>query len=465
MKYIIFCFEGNGLPIAYHLQKEGHDVIVGQVENMQNVLTSFEKKVDGNEDAEEKKQRLSLYNNMLEKMPADDLIKKIESIKNKKEYFILFESNTLFKYAGRLKNLGFNGTFPTEENRTFEINRNLAKDFVKKYYPNLKVAIKKQFTSIIAAEKFLKDTKHLWVLKSQTDAIPTFVPNTEDIKFAKQQVIENLKVGRDYYEASGFFLEQKIPNIIELTPEKMYYDGTPIGMNVMIENKFIGSGNISFQVGCGGDIVFPVSEKNKIHDLAFPPIVDEIAKKHKGLFIWDASLLINSQTGEMYFGEFCPNRLGYNSFFTTLEQMPSINHFFESVANKKNPFLPETVGVSVTMFNLLRDPNTQALLSDVAINYPENYAKHIWPYNVYKKKHEETLYTVGYDIHLSPITASEKTFMKSVDSLYKYAESFAMNNVYYRPKFDFLSRDYSTSILNRLQYCIDKKLFDISFKM
>src|SRR5205085_1700990 len=102
----------------------------------------------------------------------------------------------------------------------------------------------------------------------------------------------------------------KIDSIIEITPEKMYYDGVPIGMTIMIENKFIGSGNISFQVGCAGDIVFSADMNEKIHDIAFPPIVDTLAKKHKGLFIWDASLLIDSQTNDVYFGEFCPNRPG-----------------------------------------------------------------------------------------------------------------------------------------------------------
>src|SRR5476649_1494731 len=155
-------------------------------------------------------------------------------------------------------------------------------------------------------------------------------------------------------------------------------------MTVMFENKGIGSGNISYQIGCAGDMVFPVSMKSKIHDICFPPIVDEIAKKHKGLFIWDASLLIDKKSGEIYFGEFCPNRFGFNSFLTTLEQQSSVHTFFETVVKKKNPFIEGAIGVSLMLFNLLQDPETSHILKDVQIDYPEKYAKHFWPYDMYK---------------------------------------------------------------------------------
>src|SRR5205823_2460997 len=90
------------------------------------------------EDPHDKKQRLLLYKNIVDRLPADLLIKKLKKIKNPQEYFVFFETNNLFRYAAELKNLGFHGNFPEEQDRVFEINRNQSKDFVKKYYPNLK---------------------------------------------------------------------------------------------------------------------------------------------------------------------------------------------------------------------------------------------------------------------------------------------------------------------------------------
>jgi len=85
-------------------------------------------------------------------------------------------------------------------------------------------------------------------------------------------------------------------------------------------------------------MVFPTDMNDRINKIAFPPIVDEMAKEHKGWFIWDASILVSKKDGKMYFGEFCSNRPGYNCFFTGLAQGGTIDHFFENIVKKKNPF-------------------------------------------------------------------------------------------------------------------------------
>ncbi len=459
MKYIVFTYEGNGLALAYHLQQEGHEVIVGQVQNDKGIITS--EALQNEEDSYDTKHRLMRYDNMIEKIPADTLISQLKKIPDPQNYFVICESNTLYYYAEKVKKLGFHGQFPTMQNRLFEIDRNLAKDFVLSHYSELLVAEKQPFQRVADAISFLKNTKHVWVLKSQTEAIPTFLPHTENPHVATKHIIENLLIHQEAYENSGFFLEKKIPSVIEITPEKIYYDGVPLGMNLMIENKFIGSGNISFQVGSAGDIVFPLPMQGKIHDIAFPPIVDELAKKHQGLFIWDASLLIDQETDAIYFGEFCPNRLGYNSTFTMFEQLPSMNDFYEKVVRKENPYTIGTIGVSLMLFNLLNDPTTGRPQADLSIQYPSHLAKHYWPYDIYQKN--ESFYTTGYDMHVSPVTASQQTLTASVETLYHYVSQFSMANMYYRPKFDFLSKEYPSAILNRLQYCVDKKLFQLPF--
>ena len=464
MKYVIFTFEGNGFPIAKRLIDEGQDVLVGQVEDFTKTLTGFEKKAGLIEPPEEKKQRLKRYDHMLTKISADKLLEKLKKISDPENYFIFFDSNNLFYYAEQLQSLGFHGNFPTEEDREFEIDRDKAKEFVKKYYPHLAIASKRTFRKISEAKKFLKASKSIWVLKSQTDMLPTFVPETNNVGLAKAQILETLEVFRRGYEESGFLLEKRIDSLIEVTPEKYYYNGTALGMDINIENKFIGSGNISMQVGCAGDLIIPISMKSKIHDIAFPPIVDKLAKQHKGLFLWDASLLIDEKTGEIYFGEFCPNRPGYNSIFTLLEQASSVHEFFEKCTKKEEPFSLGTVGASLMTFNILRGKDDE-LLPDATIDITASAAPHVWGYDFYKKTPSDYTRTVGYDLHLAPITGSEKNITKAVDMLYAHLEGFTATRAYYRPRFDFLSTDYPSSIMNRLHYCLKKGLFTLSFPL
>ncbi|HEX8965521.1 MAG TPA: hypothetical protein VF820_03770 [Patescibacteria group bacterium] len=465
MKYIIFTFEGYGFPIAKHLLDEGQDVTVAIVEDEWDTLTKPEKRKYEPEEPFYTKRRLSLYKNIIPTVPATKMIQHMKKIKNPKDYFVFFDFNHLFKFAEQVVDLGFNGNFPTEKDRLFEVDRDEAKDFVKKYYPHLQFANKKEFRTVHAAKKFLKDTEEVWVLKGKIYEAQTFIPTTNDPELAKHQVIETLEAFNEDYEEAGFILETKIPSVVEITPEKIYYDGVPLGMTINFENKPLGSGNLSMQTGCAADLVFPISMENKIHDIAFPPIVDKLAKKHKGLFIWDASLLINRQTGAMYFGEFCPNRPGYNSFFTELAAMPSVSHFFESIVQKRNPYLLGTVASSVTLFNLMRDPNERHILSGATIDFPESIAKDVWPYDIYKKNKKDKTRIVGSDWHLAPITGSGETIDEAVRNLYKNVEKVAFAGVYYRPKSDYLSMDYPTSVLQRLRYGLQKKLYSLPFEV
>jgi hypothetical protein len=465
MKYIIFTFDGGGFPIAKHLQDEGHEVIVGQVEERKATLTRAEKRSNGEEGVLEKKRRLALYKNLVERVPADLLIKRMGRIKNPKEFFVLFDFNNLFRYADQVRDMGFNGHFPTEQDRLFEVDRDAAKEFIKKYYPNIVITEKHEFRSIRRAKKFLRETKDVWVLKGKAQSAPTFVPEVNDPELARWQIIETLEAFSDSYEEAGFVLDKKIASPIEITPEKIYYDGVPICMSLNFENKPIGSGNLSLQTGCATDLVFPISMQNRIHDIAFPPIVDKLAKRHKGLFFWDASLLFDKTTGTIHFGEFCPNRPWYNSFFTYLSQMPSTNHFFESVVAQKNPFTLGTVGASVTLFNLHRDPTERYLLSGASVNYTQESAKNIWPYDVYKKTKNDKMRIVGYGWELSPITGAGRSIDEAVRNVYKNVDNFSLAGAYYRPKYDMLSMDYPTSILNRLRYGLRRKLYDLPFQV
>jgi hypothetical protein len=243
----------------------------------------------------------------------------------------------------------------------------------------------------------------------------------------------------------------------------MYYDGVPLVTTLNFENKSFGSGNISIQTGCAEDLVFPTDMEDRINKISFPPIVDEMARQHKGLFIWDASILINKRDGKMYFGEFCSNRPGYNSFFTELAQLGSVTQFFEKIVRKESPFSLGTVGTSVRIFNLNRD-ESEKVSANITVDYRKEIEKNLWLWDV-RKNLRGKLVTVGSDWNLAVITGSGKSIDEAVGKMYHSVEGFAFVGAYYRSKDDYLSLDYSTSIINRLNYGLERGLYRLPFNV
>src|SRR6266516_4751491 len=138
MKFIVFTFDGHGLPIAYKLKQEGCDVVVGQIIDPKDVISSKEK--DEPEDEEYRLRRLALFDGMVEKIDAHKLVEQMRKIPDPGNYFVFFDLNSLFRYAEEIKSLGFHGNFVTEADYEFEIDRDAAKDFVKANYPKLIIA-------------------------------------------------------------------------------------------------------------------------------------------------------------------------------------------------------------------------------------------------------------------------------------------------------------------------------------
>lgn len=458
MKYIVFTFDGSGTPVAQHLQLEGQDVVLAQVENMKTLGDD-----EYTEDKIDKEMRLSVFDGMIKKKRAEELLKEMKTYKNPQDYFVYFDTNGLYALAEQIKDLGFHGNFPTHEDYLYEVDRDKAKEFVKKYYSKLNIARKKKFQKISEAKKFLENTDEIWVLKGNSDDINAFVPDVDDPTLAAKQIIEVLDKDQGSYDSEGFILELLIPSVIEITPERLYYDGVPIATSIDIENKPIGSGNISVQTGCAADLVFPIVDTDRIAQIAFPPIVEELAKQHKGLFYWDASILINKRDGKMYFGEFCPNRPGYNASFTEFAQCGSVHEFFEKVVQQKNPFSLGTVATSIRIFNLHRDSDTQQTLGGLTVDFAPEVEKDIWLWDVRKKG--KKLVNTGYGDIIAVITGSGDSVEEAVNRMYKTLEKFSFLGAYYRPKADYVSLGYSTSILNRLNYGMERGLYQIPFKV
>ncbi|HUD44066.1 MAG TPA: hypothetical protein VMR41_00835 [Patescibacteria group bacterium] len=460
MKYIFITFSGLALPVALKLQQEGKEVIVGVVQDIKEYV--MEEEVSRAKESDfDKKRRLELFKGMLDIRPAEKVVDLLLKAENPKDYFVFFDENNLYRWADKVRHLEVEGTFPTKEDYLFEIDRDAAKKFVKEHYPKLYTPGVKEFKKVSEALEFLQDTNELWVLKGRDDSANTFVPDVRDGRLACKQIVEMLENFPDKYEKLGFILEEYIPSIIELTPEIMYYDGVPLFTTIMLENKSFGSGNLSIQTGSAEDLVFPTIMEDRINKISFPPIIDEMAKKHKGLFIWDASLLINKKDGKMYFGEYCSNRPGYNSFFTELALCSSVHAFFEAIVAKKSPIPMGTVASSVRLFNLNRDDDEQ-VSADIAVDFLPEIEKDVWLWDV-KKTSKGSLVTVGSDWNLAVITGAGRSIDEAVSRLYRNVEGFSCVGDYYRSKDDYLSLDYSTSILNRLNYGLERNLYSLPF--
>jgi hypothetical protein len=461
MKYVFITYNGLSLPIAYKLQQEGNEVIVGQIEDVKEYVMEEEAKKATESDFN-RQRRMKLFKNMVKLQPAARVIEMLRTAKNPSEYFVFFEENNLYRWADKVRDLNLEGNFPTKEDYLFEIDRDFAKEFVKKHYQKLHTPEVKEFTKAADAIHFLKESSETWVLKGKHDVAKTYVPSMNDALLAKGQIIEMLTNFPHEYERLGFILELFIPSIIELTPEKIYYDGVPIVTTMNFENKYFGSGNISIQTGCAADLVFPTVMEDKINKICFPPIVDEMAKQHKGLFIWDASILINKRDGKMYFGEFCSNRPGYNSVFTELAQTGSVTHFFEKIVRKESPFTLGTVATSVRLFNLNKDENSERVAANITIDFKPEIEKDLWLWDV-RKNQRGKLVSVGSDWNLAVITGAGKSIDEAVGKMYRNVEGFAFVGAYYRSQDDYLSLDYSTSIINRLNYGLERGLYHLPF--
>lgn len=463
MKYVFITYSGLSLPIAYKLQQEGNEVLVGQIEDIKDYVMEEESENDKEGDTD-RVRRMRLYKNIVKLQPAEQLIELLRSASNPQEYFVFFEENNLYRWADKVRDLNFHGNFPTKEDYLFEIDRDFAKEFVRNNYQKLYIPEVKEFSKAIDGINFLKETNEIWVLKGKHDHAKTYVPTMNDVTLAKGQLIEMLNNFPQEYERLGFILELFIPNVIEMTPEKIYYDGVPLATTMNFENKSFGSGNISIQTGCSEDLVFPTSMEDKINKICFPPIIDEMAQQHKGLFIWDASILINKRDGKMYFGEFCSNRPGYNSLFTEIAQTSSVTQFFEKIIRKESPFTMGTVATSVRIFNLNRDENTERVADNIAIDYRGEIEKDLWLWDA-KKNSRGKLVTVGYDWNLAVITGAGKSIDEAVSKMYRNVDGFAFVGAYYRSKDDYLSLDYPTSIINRLNYGLERGLYRLPFNV
>ena len=442
MKFVTISAGWDGCPLAYHLDLEGADSILGQIQDV-----SERKNDDEPEESDDKKQRLSQYNGMMKKYSARKIVNALKKVDNKDEYFIFVDQNALWAYSEELLEAGFTkGLFPTKKDYEFEKGREEAMDFVEKNYPDIKIIPHQKFSTPEEARKYVEDCDVPLVIQSEGDFVATICP-VDDVEQNHIEILSALDRHAKEYAQGEIILKEKLVQPVEITPEMVFWNGEPVFTDIDIETKNIGDGeNNGNQVGCGSNLIIKTELDDKINKIAFPPIVYQMAKEHTGLFFWDISLYFTDKG--IYFGEFCSNRPGYDSSMTECAMSGGALPYFNAIVSLKNP-LQSKFGTAVRVFNLNRTKDQNITVGD---------DKNTWLYEA--KKDKDQLTSVGDCWDLGVITGKGETVEEAIEDVYKNYDTLTFKEKYVRTKADFLA-DYPTSIIHRYK-SVNHKYFEAS---
>jgi hypothetical protein len=257
---------------------------------------------------------------------------------------------------------------------------------------------------------------------------------------------------------------------IEASPQMIFWNGEPICSSFDMETRMIGPNDVGFQTGGNQNIVMATDLKDPINKLAFPPIVHQMAKERKGMFIFDAGILFD-KNGQAYFTEFAGNRWGWGGVFSELSMARKgervASEYFEAVAQGKNP-QKYKYGTTLSLYNLQMDKQNPGLFKDgMPFQWEESTEKSFFPYQVRKEEHENKgedevvqkrsiSMSVGSTINLLGYTTGfGNTVKEAVDNLYNtFEDKVYMGGMYYRSKQDFLSTDYTSALMNRVNFVL-----------
>lgn len=446
-KYVFITGECDPLPIAYRLQQEGHTVLVGLIDEV------VKKQPPGI-----KEKRKWLYDGMLEKLDGEKLLNGMADWTDKDQWFVMFDYGDLWPWAERALKMGFRkGVFPTEEGYELENDREKGKAFAQQHYPKLHVNEAQAFKKVEDAIKFLEENPDtIYVLKAESSNAETVVPATRNAELAHRQLTGALESEAEGYEKDGFTLEEKIQNPIEISPVMVFWDGIPLFSLVELENKGLGAGNVGRLTGGCQNLSILTPVHCKLNQIAFPPIVEEMAKKQPGVGIYDAGLLWDGR--RFQFTEFCGMRWGWDGIFSEIAMSGGASSHFEALQAGENP-IAYNYGASVRMFQTQPDPEIADTYQDgYAMDWLDSAESNLWFYCVEKTK--SGFASVGYRKDLAVATGASDYLEESVEQAYDAIAEFAMTGAYYRPKFDFFSREYATAIMNRWRWLAGSGLID-----
>lgn len=430
MKYVIISEGWDGMCVAHQLVIEGADSIIGQVQDNKELKTGADK-----EDPEDKISRLAQFDGMVKKYPARKVVDALKKVKNKDEYFILCDQNDLFVYAEELLEAGFTkGLFPLKQDFDFEKGREDAMKFVEEHYPDVQIIPHQKVKTVEEAKQIIEESDVPWVIQSEGDFVSTICP-VDDVEQNHNVILAALDKHAKDYAKGEILLKEKLIQPVEITPQIVFWNGTPVFTDIDIETKNIGDGeNNGNQVGCGSNLIIKTSFEDPINKIAFPPIVYEMASKRTGIFVWDISLYLTEKG--IFFGEFCSNRFGYDALMTEMTMSGGATAFFNALMSLQNP-LQATFGTAVRVFNLSRSKDQEIMVEN---------EDNTWLYEV--KKVDDKLMSLGDCWDLGVVTGKGETVNEAVDDVYENLDTLSFKEKYTRTKSDFLA-DYPTSIIHR----------------
>ncbi len=460
-RLIVFTFSGEGAALVAHAIAEGIEGELAIIEDIADTLTDAEQEnSEAVEKPEEHKRRMSIGKGLMPTSPASAVVKRLRKMSAKElaTTFLFFDLNVGFRFAEQLADLGCPGNYPTQDDRILEADREAGKAFVEKHYRQLKVAEHHEFTDVEEAVEFLEETEDLWVLKGYSIDAATVVPDTEDVDKAREQIRSVLEKRRESYESDGFLLERKIARVLEVTPQGVWYDGRLAYYSLDIELKRKGAGDTGLTVGCAANLIAQLDESDPIVAIAFPPVVRKMAREHQGMFVWDASVLIDPATGEMFYGEFCSNRCGYDALFTEIEMSGGVRSYFDAIVAGRNP-LSARAGFAVRVFNDHDDSDEPKMVA-AGIHFAIEPAEESHAWILDGRQEDDELVTNGYIQDLVVVTGAGPDPMSAIAATYRTLErAVSFEGGSYRPMHDITATVYPGAIMNRFHYGRQHGLF------
>jgi phosphoribosylamine-glycine ligase len=443
--FVVFTWDGHGLPIAFKLQEEGYKVYVGQFYHLEG------KK----EEEKEKEQRMSLYDGLLDKKSGVELVNALLKVKNKDRYFVIFDFPFMWQYAEELRKAGFKGLLPRKEDWELEEDREKAQKLAEERYEIFSEKEHYEFQTIDEARQFLEATDKCWVLKGNHDDAPTIVPISDEPEIAKLEIINALDMNKKLYEAEGFSLQEKLTDILEFTPEAQAINGLVKAISVDIEIKNYASGNRGFggQTGCSADVIFWLTkeEGERIYDNFLKPLEKEMLRKNE-LTVWDASVLYDKQKKQFFFGEYCPDRWGFNCIFTELSTLPSVGYYFEKLLREEDVYDPKECkrfGASFRIFRVAVFGQSRDKIESEDIILPEGFDKDIWLWDV--KKTSKGLETANYDYNVAVVTGAGETLEEAFQKAFENTKKIVFNGYHWQLDM-VLNRSYKNNIPERFEF-------------
>lgn len=424
--FYIFSADHSGLPLATHIQDEGHKVTLvlirpeerhGKWENPKNA-----------KDAKANKERIEYLskngNGLVEKIWAPEAMKRI-----RRGDYVIFDQIYGFQYGELLRRHGvkvLGGTkvgyaLETERDKTLKMFKKLGYDlpFQKQFGPG----------SSKKAIEFIESVNNemLFVLKSDNAAVVTIVAEDNNDELIHKLGSESREIDKD-----GLILQEKVQGV-EYNLEVVFCNGKPILANIDIEEKRKYNADSLCQTGCAFDLVWTIPVDHPLVKMVLEPVFPFALKEFgDGPFMIDLSVIHDIKENKVYPLEMCGNRFGYNQIYTLLASLniPISQYFMDLLDGKYKKDIEEDAftleyGASLRIFN-------DECTGDVPITFPKEFKEHYWLWDCYKKGGK--LLTTGTPMGEATgiITASADTPEGAFSKIREYYRQFHMTTVWAR---------------------------------